>query len=53
MATTSNVKLATAAMSPSGPTPSNVPLPRARPASAPEPAPVETPYPAYDPSALH
>jgi hypothetical protein len=53
VATTPNVKLATAAMSPSGPTPSSVPLPRARPASAPEPAPVEPPYRAYDPSALH
>jgi hypothetical protein len=51
MARTPNVKLATVAMSPSGPT--SVPLPRARPASAPDPAPVETPYPAYDPSALH
>ena len=48
-----NVKLATAAMPVTGPTPSRVPLPRARPASAPEPAPVETSYPAYDPAALH
>ena len=53
MAPTTNVKLATAAMPVSGPTPSSVPLPRARPASAPEPAPVETSYPAYDPSTLH
>jgi hypothetical protein len=48
-----NVKLATAAMPVTGPTPSRVPLSRARPASAPEPAPVATSYPAYDPAALH
>jgi hypothetical protein len=33
--------------------PSRIPLPRARPAAAPEPGPVETPYPVYDPSQIH
>jgi hypothetical protein len=36
-----------------GPMPAGIPLPRARPASAPEPAPVEPSYPAYDPSQIH
>ena len=53
MATMADMTLATAAMPVAVPTPSRVPLPRARPATAPEPAPVETSYPAYDPAALH
>ncbi len=53
MATMTDMTLATAAMPVAGPTPSRVPLPRARPATAPEPAPVETSHPAYDPAALH
>jgi hypothetical protein len=30
-----------------------IPLPRARPSAAPEPGPVVTPYPVYDPSQIH
>ncbi len=37
----------------SGAAPGNIPLPRARPASAPEPAPVSEPPPAYDLSVFH
>jgi hypothetical protein len=33
--------------------PSRIPLPRARPAAAPEAGPVETSYPIYDPSQIH
>jgi hypothetical protein len=33
--------------------PAGVPLPRARPAAAPEPTPVEPSHPAYDPSQIH
>ena len=33
--------------------PTRIPLPRARPAAAPEAGPVETSYPVYDPSQIH